>query len=103
MQRAIEKIFVVGMLLYTTAAFSPFIDGLNDPLTRPEGNLIAIGVQVGLYSMALYFIATRWQAFLQGALTVKWVGLLLAVAMVSSAWSQDPALTLRRSALLLAT
>jgi O-antigen ligase len=91
------------MLFYTTAAFSTLIAGNTDPLSRPEGNAVFIGIQVGLYSVACFFIVTRWQPFLQGALAIKWIAPLLLLALASSIWSQDPALTLRRSILLVAT
>jgi hypothetical protein len=83
MRKGIEKIFAVVMLLYATAALSQFIEGTNDPLARAEGNLIAIGIQIGLYCVALFFIATRWQPFLQGILKIKWIALLLALAVKS--------------------
>ncbi|HLY62255.1 MAG TPA: O-antigen ligase family protein [Terriglobia bacterium] len=103
MRKVIEKLFAVTMLLYTSAALLPFVAGPNTPLSMAEGSLIAIGIQVGLYCVTLFFIATRWQSFLHGALKIKWIALLLAIAVASTSWSQDPSLTLRRSALLIAT
>ena len=80
MRKQVEKIFTVAMLFFTTAALSTLVPGSNDPYARAEGGLIFIGIQIGLYSVALFFIATRWQPFLRGALKIKWIAALLAIA-----------------------
>jgi O-antigen ligase len=45
----------------------------------------------------------RWRTVLEGARSAKWILALLMVAIASTAWSQDPMITLRRAAVLTAT
>jgi len=103
MRKLIEQVFAVAMLFYITDALAQFLAGNDDPLVPAQGSLVAIGIQIALYSLTFYFIATRWQPFLRGALKTRWIMALLVLAVASSAWSQDPAQTLRRSVLLIAT
>ena len=55
------------------------------------------------YAVAFCFIAIRWRPVLRAAWNAKWILALVAIAVASSAWSQDPLFTLRRSIVLLAT
>ena len=98
-----EKIFSVVMLLYTTGAIMPFIVGEVDPLSPTQTKPIELAVKAILYSVAFCFIAIRWRSVIQSAWNIKWIVALVLIAIASMAWSQDPSLTLRASAFLLAT
>jgi O-antigen ligase len=103
MLKQLEKIFTVAMLFYATRAILPFITGYADDLARAEGSQLAFTVQTAFYLVAFCFIALHWRTFMRGAWNAKWILLLVLVAFASTMWSQHPAFTLRRSAVMLAT
>jgi exopolysaccharide production protein ExoQ len=103
MLKTIERIFNVVMLFWTTGAVLTFIFGNSDGTVRDEGGLAYLAIQIALYVVAFCFIARRWSDFLRATWNVKWILALVSIAVVSSAWSQDPLFTLRRSIVLLAT
>ena len=103
MSKLVEKIFTVAMLFYTTGAFLPIVTAR---LSRHSGygtSAIEFGMQSVFYAVAVCFIAMQWRRVVQGAWRAKWILALLAVAFVSTAWSQDPLITLRRAIVLCAT
>ena len=101
MPNNIEKIFNVAMLFYTTSAIMPFI--ADDTGAFAYGNPVAFMVQAAFYLVAFCFIALHRRTVMRGAWNAKWILLLVLIAVTSTAWSQDPLFTLRRSAVLLAT
>lgn len=103
MLRSAEKMFTVVMLFYTTGAIMPFIVGEVDPLSPAQTKPMELAVKATLYSVAFCFIAIRWRRVIQSARNIKWIVALVMFAIASTAWSQDPSLTLRASASLLAT
>jgi O-antigen ligase len=103
MLRAIEKAFNVVMLFYSTSALLAFIFGISDGVVRDEGSLPCLALQITLYVIALFFIALRWRLVLRAVKNAGWIMVLVAIAVASPLWSQDPAFTLRRSVVLLAT
>jgi exopolysaccharide production protein ExoQ len=98
-----EKIFTVVMLFYTTGAILPFIVGERDPLSPPQINPIELAVKAALYAGTFFFIAFRWRCLVRNMWNIKWIMVLVLIAIVSTAWSQDPYLTLHASAVLVAT
>ena len=103
MLKTIEKAFNVAMLFYTTGAVLSFVFGSSDGTARDEGSVPYLALQLGLYAVAFCFIAIRWRLVLRGAMNAKWILALVGIAIASSAWSQDPLFTFRRSLVLLAT
>jgi O-antigen ligase len=103
MLKQIEKIFTVAMLFYCTRAILPFVAGVTGDFARADGNPLAFTVQTVFYLVAFCFIALHWRTFMRGAWNAKWILLLVLVAVASTAWSQHPLFTLRRSAVMLAT
>lgn len=91
------------MLFCTTGAVLSFVFGNSDGTGRDEGGVPYLAIQIALYTVAFCFIAIRWREVLRAAWNVKWILALVALAVASSAWSQDPLFTLRRSGVLLAT
>ena len=103
MLKAIEKVFNVAMLFYTTGAVLAFVFSGSDGTVRDEGNLTYLAIQLALYAVAFCFIAIRWRSVLRAARNATWIFALVGIAVASSAWSPDPFFTLRRSIVLLAT
>lgn len=98
-----EKVFAIAMLFYLTGAVFPFIAGTEDRYARLQGNTFDLALQLAFYAVAGLFIASNWQTVVEGAKSVKWIVGLLLIAIASTAWSQDPSFTLRRSIVLVAT
>src|SRR5579862_8210611 len=98
-----EKVFVVAMLFYTTGAVFPFIAGYENRYSRLEGNPFELALQLVFYTGAFWFMANHWRTVLDAAKSAKWILALLAIAIASTAWSQAPYFTFRRSLVLVAT
>ncbi len=98
-----EKAFVVAMLFYTTGAVFPFIAGYENRYSRLEGNPFELALQLVFYTGAFWFMANHWRTVLDAAKSAKWILVLLVIAIASTAWSQAPFFTFRRSLVLLAT
>jgi exopolysaccharide production protein ExoQ len=103
MLKTIEKAFNVAMLFYTTGAVLSFVFGSSDGSVRDEGSVPYLALQLAFYAVAFCFIAMRWRLVLRGAMNASWILALVGIAIASSAWSQDPLFTFRRSLVLLAT
>ena len=101
--RSAERVVSVVMLFYTMGAVMPFLVGKIDPLSPTQIRPTELIVKVTLYSVTFYFIAIHWRSVIQSARNIKWIVSLVLIAVASTAWSQDPSLTLRGSAVLLAT
>jgi len=98
-----EKIFVIAMLFYVTGAVLPFLADTQDRATRLEGDPFQFALQSIFYAGAFWFMAIHWRTVLNGAYHAKWIICLIVVAIASTMWSQDPAFTLRRTIVLVAT
>jgi exopolysaccharide production protein ExoQ len=103
MLKQIEKIFTVAMLFYMTGAVLSFVFGVSDGTVRDEGGVPYLAIQIAVYAVAFCFIAIHWRPVLRAIGNAKWILALVGIAVASSAWSQDPFFTLRRSIVLLAT
>jgi O-antigen ligase len=107
MPTSTEKIFGVVMLLYAMGAPLPLLMGETDAysiyLQNPKMNLMHLAFTASLYLVMFSFIAVRWRRVLQSTRKIKWIVALVLMAVASVMWSQDPSLTLRRCALLIAT
>ena len=103
MLKALEKAFTVAMLFYTTGATLPYITARFNGYGWLTPSSIELGVQSVFYAAALCLIAIRWRSVFQGACNAKWIIALLVFAFLSSGWSQDPAITLRRASALCVT
>ena len=98
-----EKFFSVAMLFYLTRAVMPFLVGPVDPSSPTQTTPLDLAVKVTLYFVAFCFIAIRWRSVIESVRNIKWIVVLLPIAIASTAWSQDPSITLRASASLFAT
>ncbi len=105
--RNFERLFVVLLLLTNM--------GVIDSLIRPELNsrdISGISTDVprateiavtGVYVWGAVIAVARWRRVLGAARTVWPLVAFAALAPLSAAWSVDPVLTLRRSALVIAS
>ena len=100
--RPAEKIFSVVMLFYATGAVMPFIVGEADPWSPTEMKPMEVAVKAALYSVVFCLVAIRWRSVIHSAWNIKWIVALVLIAIASTAWSQDPSLTLRGTASVLA-
>jgi O-antigen ligase len=87
---------------YGMSGFIPLV-GSNvavDPAiaTNPGGAAAAVGIGSQLLVALLIFLLLlrRFRHVIQSVLTVHWAGVFALLAVASAAWSQDPAITLRR-------
>jgi exopolysaccharide production protein ExoQ len=104
--RAFERLFVVALLLSSMGA----VDTLTRPQMQETGvallsddkePLSAVIVQVGIYSWGMVLVSVRWRRVLGAVRTVWPLVAFSALAPVSTLWSVQPILTLKRSALLM--
>jgi exopolysaccharide production protein ExoQ len=98
-----ERIFTVVMLFYMAGAVLPVLSSSPDKADLPQIRPADLALKVALYAVGFGFIFRRWRSFIRGVWNVKWLVVLLLIAIASALWSQDPSLTLRGSAVLLAT
>ncbi len=103
MFKVLEKTFTVAMLFYTTGATLPYITARLNGQAGLGPSSIELIIQSVFYAGMFCFIAIRWRSVLNGACNAKWILALLMVAFISTTWSDDPAITLRRAIALCAT
>lgn len=102
MIRKLEIPFVIAMLAYSGAALW-LLFGV-DPRLGTEGNsAIGLPAQIGFHSIAAIFYVRNFKKVASGVLRTPWIIAVVLLAVCSTAWSQSPALTFRRSLILLAT
>lgn len=99
----LEKVFTVITLFYTTGAILPFITGNNGQTDSSQINPIDSAIKAAIYTVVFVFISQRLRSFARGLRKVRWIVVLGLVALASALWSEDPSLTVRGSAVLLAT
>jgi O-antigen ligase len=103
MSKYVEKLFVVAMLFYTTGALLPIITARLSRYSGLSTNGVEFLIQGAFYALAFCYITVQWRNFVKSALNAKWILALVTIAIASTAWSQDPLITLRRAAVLCAT
>jgi O-antigen ligase len=104
MLKRFERYFAVAMLLYLSGSILGFLFPDSETnLLPPASNRILLAIQTVFYASAFVLVALRWKQFVRGLLPAKWVLAISVLAMASTAWSEDPSLTFRRSLVLLGT
>ena len=103
MLKALEKAFTVAMLFYTTGATLPYLTARFNGYGWLRPSSIELGIQSVFYAAAFCLIAIRWRSVFQGACNAKWIIALLLLSFLSTGWSEDPAITLRRACALCVT
>lgn len=104
--RAVEQLFVLLLILFSMnviAALTPSSKQETEvKLASADVNIFSVAIEGGVYAFGGILILTRWRRVLRAARTV-WPLLAIAVlAWLSTAWSVQPMVTLRRSVGLLA-
>lgn len=103
--RILERLFVIAMLMYSmhvaTALIYPNLGEEDAASVSADIHLPIVMIQAALYGCGALLILTRWRRVLGASLRIWPILLLVALAPLSAAWSVDPMLTLRRSALLI--
>src|SRR5919198_1395053 len=104
MLKLLEECFAVVMLAYLSGGITGFWAG-DSPfnLWRLQDNPLLLGIQMVMYGVTLSFIVLHWRKFTSGGRAGGWVLALALLALASTLWSSDPAFTLRRSLVLIAT
>jgi exopolysaccharide production protein ExoQ len=91
----VERIFAYACLLFLTSAFFRILAGEH---TAPEGDsLITLVAAAFFYLGAALVLARNFGAFTHLIRANLPIVMLLALVLISLAWSLDPALTLRRA------
>lgn len=98
----VEQGFAVLMLAFACGATTALTNG-GQSFDRTEGGGAALALQVGFYGFALLLFLPRMQSLISGAIRARWISALVAFAVASTLWSQDPGLTSRRSLVVAAT
>lgn len=100
--RKLEKIFVIVALLLFAGAFIYVLRGGNES-DEVAGDPLARVLFYGIYFITFMLSLRQWQHFWWVVTRDKWLLLLVGLALASVAWSDFPALTLRRSVALAGT
>ena len=104
MLKRFERYFAVAMLLYLSGSFLGFLFPDSEfSMLRPESNKILLALELAFYGITFALIALRWNRFVRGLFAGRWVLAVSVLAIASTAWSNDPSITARRSLVLMAT
>ena len=98
-----ERLFTVVMLFYLTGVVMSLVFRDADMAAAPQTNPIDLAVKATLYAVSFVFISLQWGSFVRNLWNIKWLLALLLIAIISTQWSQNPSLTLRSDAVLLAS
>jgi O-antigen ligase len=104
MLKRFERYFTVIMLLYLSGSIVGFLFPDSEfSMLRPESNKFLLAAELAFYAVTFALIAVRWNRFVCGLMAGKWVLAISCLAIVSTAWSDDPSITARRSLVLMGT
>lgn len=97
MQSARDLFTIFIVLFLTGINFDPLAPKSVDSLVLMEGNWTTQVIKSALYVIAFFLMLLKWKraARLSANNTLIWIVLLWVLA--STAWSEEPAITLRRS------
>lgn len=101
MLKVIEKLFTVVMLVFASGALILLFNPMNR--VGPESDSAALAAQVTLHAIACCFYILHAKKVIAAVTRAPWWIAMVVLAMCSTAWSQDPFLTFRRSIILMAT
>ena len=101
MLKVIEKLFAVVMLVFASGALILLFNPMNR--VGPESDSAALATQLRLHAIASCFYILHAKKVVAAITRTPWWIAMVMLAMCSTAWSQDPFLTFRRSIILMAT
>src|SRR6202050_3228030 len=99
--KVIEKLFAVVMLVFASGALILLFNPMNR--VGPESDSAALATQLTLHAIASCFYILHPKKVVAASTRTPWWIAMVMLAMCSTAWSQDPFLTFRRSIILMAT
>ncbi len=92
------------MLLYLSSGLTGFLAGDSAVnLWRVEDNPLLLAIQTVMYAITFGFVVLHWRKLTNALRNSGWIIALALFAVVSTLWSSDPAFTLRRSLVVVAT
>jgi O-antigen ligase len=103
MLKPFEKLFAMAMLAYGCGAFELLLVGPTQRLSPAETNTAALAAQIGFHVVASLFYILHAKKLTLAIVRTPWLITIALFAVLSTAWSQDPNLTFRRSLLLIGT
>ena len=105
MLKTFEKLFAMAMLAYGCNAFGLLLVGPISDVQRlaPEGNTAGLAAQIGFHAVAWLFYILHAKKLTFVIVRTHWWTPILLFAVCSTAWSQDPILTFKRSLILIGT
>lgn len=99
-----ECVFAVAALLLFSDALLPLlVEGSGGSIRLREGNPLLRASFAAVHGTALLLVLVHARGVVRAALAHPFAPVLVALALASVAWSDDPDLTLRRGAALAAT
>jgi O-antigen ligase len=100
--RSLEVMFVGALLLLSAGAFAPL---WTDPAAHNvvEGQASLQGLWAAIYVATGVALAARWRSWVTLLRAQKLLLALLFLSFASTLWSENPAVTLRKSVALLGT
>lgn len=103
--RIFERLFVIALLLCSMQVVTGLTDpslGENTPeVVSTELHWSSLSIEGAVYACGAFLILRRWRRVLSAARMVWPLIALSALALLSTLWSPEPGLTLRRSIMLL--
>ena len=103
-RNTIERSFVVLGLLFFSEAFLPLLRNPNPTSSFDDPpDPVRIAVALLLYVVLLVFGLLEWRSIADAARDNKLLCSLIALSLLSASWSPQPAVSLKRAVLLVAT
>jgi exopolysaccharide production protein ExoQ len=98
-----ERVFTIFVLLLASGAFMNLIGGDEATLDKGIGSVIMQSIWSVTYLATFVLLQRGCKGFMGAVRKEKLLFLLVALAMVSACWSDDPAFTFRHSVALIGT
>ena len=102
-RKLLEDVFTVVVLFLATGAFQTLVVDPTDLRAATDGSPFMQLLWLFVYVAVVFRLIPRYRQFMMLIRDNKYLVLLVLLAISSIVWSEDPALTLRRSVALLAT
>jgi exopolysaccharide production protein ExoQ len=99
--RPAERLYAIVVLSVVSGAYLPAFARAANPATEPDMTVAHV-VLVPLYAVMCGIILMKPRGFLRTSTRAGWAWALVALAITSTLWSEEPGLTLRRSVALVA-
>src|SRR4029077_7976394 len=95
--------FILAVLFLATGAFQSLVLDNSNPQAGADGSPLMKVLWAAVYSVVALRVISQYQRIMQVVRANKLLLSLVLFAILSTVWSEDPALTLRRGVAVLAT